>query len=198
VVSLLAGHLESLGYRVTLLDLAARGWFRVTVSPRINNGQPGGPVMCLLEGVRSTTGLTAYEPRAYTNLVARAGDRRAVPWGALSDGFAGPPVIDGEVKSGKDSFMAAFTRDVIDDSRRRGLTRPRLSEAAGCLLRMAALVPAMTSGLALHALRGNAYWIPVVGFIVMCAVSGGAVKGEKPTPAGRGELRAWRARVAAG
>jgi hypothetical protein len=41
MVSLLAGRLGSDGYSATLLDLAARGWFRLET-------RPGGPAMCTL------------------------------------------------------------------------------------------------------------------------------------------------------
>jgi hypothetical protein len=41
VVSLLAGRLERDGFGVTLADLAARGWFRLSGTPG-----PAGPVMC--------------------------------------------------------------------------------------------------------------------------------------------------------
>lgn len=187
VVSLLAGRLAALGYPATLLDLAARGLFRL--EPRAD-----GRVMCVLGKHLPGAELTAYERRAYTQLVTRACGRPDVPAEALSDGFAGTPAgRDGTMKSGRDAFMEAFNRDVIEDSRSRGLTRPRLSEAAGCLLWLAALLPAIALGLALRADRGYAYWVPVAGFVTLCALTGVAVKGEKLTPAGRAALRAWRA-----
>jgi hypothetical protein len=187
VVSLLAGRLAAVGYPATLLDLAARGWFGL--EPRAD-----GRVMCVLGKHLPGGELTAYEHRAYTQLVTRACGRPDVPAEALSDGFAGTPTgSDGTMKSGRDAFMEAFNRDVIDDSRRRGLTCPRLSEAAGCLLWLAALVPAIALGLALRADRSYAYWVPVAGFVTLCALTGVAVKGEKLTPAGRAALRAWRA-----
>ena len=192
VVSLLAGRLESGGYPATLLDLAARGWFRL-------EGRAGGdPMMCVLRKDRSSGELTSYERRVYEHLVTRAGDRGDVPAGALSDGFAGagPPAAGsgGPAKSAKDAFMEAFTREVVEDSRQRGLTRRKLSEPAGCLLWVAAVVPAGAAALALHADGSRAYWIPVVVFIALCVVSGIALKGEKLTPVGRVTLRGWRAR----
>jgi hypothetical protein len=191
VVSLLARGLGSVGYPATLLDLAARGWFRL-------EAQPGKPMMCVLEDSQPDSELAAYERRAYAQLLARAGDRMDVPAGALLDGLVGPAGAgNNRVKSAKDAFMGAFSAEVIADSRQRGLTRRRLSEPAGCLLWMAALVPAIASGLALHADRSHAYWIPVVGFIVLCAVSGGAVKSEKLTPTGRAALRGWQERCKA-
>ncbi len=188
VISLLARRLESTGYPATLLDLAARGWFRLE-SP------PGRPVMCVLSASRPDTELAAYERRAYAQLVVRAGDRPGVPAEALSDGLAVPAeASDGPVKSAKDAFMEAFCAEVIADSRRRGLSRRRLSEPAGCLVWAAGLVPAIASGLALHANRSHAYWIPVAGLITLWTVSGIAGKSEKLTPAGRSALRGWRQR----
>lgn len=189
VVSLLAGRLDALGYRATLLDLAARGWFWL-------DGQAGEPVMCVLGETPPDAELTGYERLAYGHVVTRADGRRDVPAAALSDGFAGDAASGGAVADAKDTFMAAFRKDVIADSRRRGLTRPRLSEPAGCLLWVAAFVPAVASGVALHAHRSHAYWIPVAGFLALCTVTSIAVKGEKLTPAGRAALRGWRGRCA--
>lgn len=186
VVSVLAGRLESAGYPATLLDLAARGWFRLEATA-------GGPVMCVLGPDRPSGELTTYERLAYANLVTRAGGRPDVPAAALSDGFAGPDTASA-AKSTKDAFMEAFTTEVIEDSRRRGLTHPRLSEGSGCLLWVAAAVPAILSGLALRSHGSLAYWIPIAGFVAACTVSGIAVKAEKPTAAGRAALRAWRGR----
>jgi hypothetical protein len=187
VVSLLAGRLDHLGYQATLLDLAARGWFRL-------EAWPGGPVMCVLDENRPAGELNSYERRAYTHVVNRAGERRDVPARALSDGFAG--AAGSGVKSGKDAFMEAFTREVIEDSRQQGLSRPRMSTPAGCLLWLAALVPSIASALTVHATGSHAYWIPVVAFLVFCFVTSLAVNGETPTPAGRAALRGWRARCA--
>lgn len=75
---------------------------------------------------------------AYSHLLTRAGGRRDVPAAALSDGFASDAAGNGAMKNAKDTFMEAFRKDVIKDSRRRGLSRPRLSEAAGCLRILAA------------------------------------------------------------
>jgi len=92
VVSLLAGHLPSLGYPATLLDLAARGWFRLESPAR-------GPVMCVLAHNPPASELTAYERRVYTHVVTRAGDRADIPAAALSDGFTGPAAGGGAMKS---------------------------------------------------------------------------------------------------
>jgi hypothetical protein len=189
VVSLLAGRLQAFGYQATLLDLAARGWFRV-------EAPPGGPVMCVLGGNPPRGELASYERRAYAHLVTRAGGRRDVPARALADGFVGEAGPGGLVKSAKAGFMEGFARDVTEDSRQRGLSRPRVSSPAGCLLFLAALVPAIASALAVHAFRSNDYWIPVACFFGLCALLG-LSDGEQPTRAGRAALREWRARCAA-
>jgi len=202
VVSLLAGKLDAYGYPATLLDLAARGWLRL--EPR-----PDGSAMCVIPPQRPQQQLTGYEQQVYAQVLSRAGNRSDVPAAALSDGFAGPVAAgrvhtgsvqggraETDMKSATDSFMAAFRKEVIADSRRRGLSRQRLSEAAGCLLWLAAAVPAVTGGFALHAAHVRAYWIPVAGFFALCTVAGIAVKGEKLTPAGRAALRRWQAECA--
>jgi len=188
VVSLLAGRLQAFGYAATLLDLAARGWFRV-------EERPGGPVMCVLGGNPPRGELLSYERRAYAHLVTRAGGRRDVPAEALADGFAGETGAGGAIKSAKNGFMEGFARDVTQDARQRGLSRPRVSTPAGCLLFLTALVPAIASALVVHAYRSNDYWIPVACFFGLCAVLG-LSDGEQPTPAGRAALRDWRARCA--
>jgi hypothetical protein len=188
VVSLLAGNLDAYGYPATLLDLAARGWLRLAGA---GGGLAADPVMCVIVASPPGDELTAYERRVYDQVVSRAAGRSDVPARALSDGFAGPASED--LKSAKDRFMDAFNSEVKDDSRRRGLSRQRLSEGMGCLLWLAAAVPAVTLGLALHERHSHQWWIPVVGFVVACALAGAAVKGERLTPAGRAALDRWRA-----
>ena len=189
VLSLLAGRLTAFGYQATLLDLAARGWFRM-------EAQPDGPVMCVLGGNPPPPGeLVSYERRAYSHLVTRAGGRRDVPAEALADGFAGEAGAGGGLASAKDGFMEGFVRDVTEDARQRGLSRPRVSSPAGCLLFLTALVPAIASALTVHACRSSDYWIPVACFFGLCALLG-LSDGEQPTPAGRAALRDWRARCA--
>lgn len=86
--------------------------------------------MCVLTNNRSGGVLTDYERRVFAHLMTRAGSRLDIPAAALSDGFAWQGEGDGNPRDGKDAFMKAFTAEVIDDSRRRGLTRPRLAELA--------------------------------------------------------------------
>jgi hypothetical protein len=177
-----------------LLDLAARGWLRL-------DEQPGEPLMCTVTGNRADDELTDYERRVYAQVVSRAGTQDSVPAHALSDGFAGPAMAGTggqDLKSAKDSFMGGFKDEVIADAHRRGLLRKRLSEGPGCLLWVLALVPAVISGLALHASgrRGYWIWISVAGYVALCAVSGLAIQREQLTPAGRDVLRRSRARCA--
>jgi hypothetical protein len=186
VVSLLAGNLASCGYPATLLDLAARGWLGLT-SP----GPGAGPVMCVIASSPPPGQLTDYERRVYEQVVSRAAGRGDVPARALSDGFAGP--ASENLKSAEDRFMDAFASEVTGDARRRGLSRQRLSERTGCLLWLAAAVPAASLGLALHARHSHFVWVAVAGFVVAGWAAGVAVKGEKPTPAGRAALDRWRA-----
>jgi len=193
VVSVLSGHLLTRAYPATLLDLAARGWFRLET-------RAGGPAMCVLGSNRSGDLLTAYERQAYAHVLNRAGSSPDVPAAALGDGFAGTAgpgggtVTDGTAKSGKDAFMEAFTKAVAEDARTRGLTHPRLTNASGCLLWVAALVPAILSALALNSHHNHAYWIPIAGFIALGAIASFGTMSEKPTPAGQAALRSWQAR----
>jgi hypothetical protein len=189
VVSLLAGNLAGYGYPATLLDLAARGWLRLACP----EAGPAGadPVMCVIVASPPRDQLTDYEQRVYQQVLSRAAGRGDVPARALSDGFAGP--ASDNLKSAEDRFMDAFASEVKDDSRRRGLSRQRLSERMGCLLWLAAAVPAVSLGLALHARHSRLVWVAVAGFVVACCAAGVAVKGEKLTPAGRAALDRWRA-----
>ncbi len=152
VVSLLAGRLEAYGYPATLLDLAARGWLRLAAAE-------SGPVMCVIAGDPPGEELADYEQRVYAQVVSRAGSRRDVPARALSGGFAGPATLGDsgrDMKSARDSFMAAFQDEVKADSRARGMIRKRLAEPAGCLLWVAALIPAAAAGLVVHAHHSHA------------------------------------------
>jgi Predicted membrane protein (DUF2207) C-terminal domain len=191
VVSLLAGNLDAYGYPATLLDLAARGWLRLA-GPEA--GPAGtGPVMCVIVGSPPRDRLTDYEQRVYQQVLSRAAGRGDVPARALSDGFAGS--ASENLKSAEDRFMDAFTSEVKDDARRRGMSRQRLSEGVGCLLWLAAAVPAVSFGLALHARHSHFVWVAAAGFVALCCVAGVAVKGERPTPAGRAVLDRWLASV---
>jgi hypothetical protein len=116
VVSLLARRLEQDGFGVTLADLAARSWFRLSGIPG-----PGGPVMCpvmcTVPAETPAEPLAPYERRVMAHVARRAGVRGEVPAPALSDSFEG----------GREAFMKAFRDEVTADAERRGLRRPRLS-----------------------------------------------------------------------
>jgi len=84
VVSLLAGRLDRDGFAATLLDLSARGWFRLA-PPQGSKG----PVMCVVPAEAPVEALPPHEQRVVTHVAARAGAGGVVPAPALSDGFAG-------------------------------------------------------------------------------------------------------------
>jgi hypothetical protein len=181
VVSLLAGQLDSTGYPATLLDLAARGWFRLA------EAEPGR-VMCLLPPDPPRQTLAPYEERAAVHLARRAAGRGEIPAAALAEGFA-----DGQV-----AFATAFHDEVVADARRRGLVRPRLRGGTALLLGAAALIPAAlvagAVGVAAH--PGRAF-LPVLCWLVLLWVIGLGLHGsERPTPAGQACL-AQRRRQAA-
>jgi hypothetical protein len=180
------------------MDTRPRCWTSLPVAGcgllargRPAGGSAPGPMMCVIVASPPRDQLTDYEQRVYQQVLSRAAGRGDVPARALSGGFAGP--ASENLKSAEDRFMDAFTSEVKDDSRRRGLSRQRLSEGMGCLLWLAAAVPAVSLGLALHARHSHLVWIAVAGFVVACCVAGVAVKGEKLTPAGRAALDRWRA-----
>jgi hypothetical protein len=170
VVSLLAGQLDSTGYPATLLDLAARGWFRLA------EPEPGR-VMCLLPPDPPRQALAPYEERAAVHLARRAAGRGEVPAAALAEGFA-----DGQV-----AFGAAFHDEVVADARRRGLIRPRLRGGTALLLGAAALIPAalVAGAVDVTAHPGRAF-LPVLCWLVLLWVIGLGLRGsERPTPAGQ-------------
>ena len=120
MISLLTGKLDKLGFGVTLIDLAARGWFAVS-GPTGQAGawEPAGPAMCVVPAETPAGPLAPFERRVVAHVALRAGARGEVPAPALSDGFEG----------GETDFMKAFREEVDADARQRGLTRPRLSGA---------------------------------------------------------------------
>ena len=95
MISLLARRLEQDGFGVTLADLAARGWFRLSGAP-----EPTAPVMCVVPAETPADPLAPYERRVLAHVALRAGVRGEVPAPALSDGFEG----------GEAAFMKAFRR----------------------------------------------------------------------------------------
>jgi Predicted membrane protein (DUF2207) len=106
----------------TVLDLAAR---RVVAVEEV------GPELSLVRLRHAeVTGLTAYEQRVYEHLRRLARDG-VVATGALAEGTR-------QLKS----WWKAFTTEVIEESRARGLTRPRWTVGHHSVLSTAAFVPA--------------------------------------------------------
>ncbi|MFY9862816.1 MAG: hypothetical protein WAK58_03305 [Trebonia sp.] len=130
VVGLVAGRPDADLFTVTLLDLAARGWFRLSRS--LPDPRAPVPAMCVLPAEAPIEELTPYELRAVAHLSRRAGPLPEIPAAALADGFEG----------GAGSFRQAFRGDVVAAARRLGLTRPTLSTARKAMLCLFALVPA--------------------------------------------------------
>ena len=197
VVSLLAGRLSKDGYGATLLDLAARGWFRLTppdpaagpsgrgsLWPTRGRG-PTGPVMCVVPAEVPAEQLAPYERRVVAHVAARAGARGAVPAPVLSDGF----------EDGQAGFMRAFGDEVTADARERGLARPRLSPRRIGLLCALLLVPA--GALLLAVRRPDALGYTGPSYAVLCLLTIGAGTSKRCSAAGRAALDRWRAAAAA-
>ena len=190
VVNLLAGRPDSDGFKATLLDLAARGWFSLT-NPHARTTGPAGtspPVMCVLSAESPAEHLTSFERRAVTHLARRTGPQQEIPAQGLADGFEG----------GEQEFLKAFRGEVIADSRQRGLTRPTLSTARKTMLCLLALIPAGAVVIAGPIERHSGSLIALCAFyyVVLCAIAA-QVSSERLTSAGQGALGAWGTRVAA-
>src|SRR5215469_16664012 len=81
VVGLVAGRRDAALFTVTLLDLAARGWFRLTRS--LPDPRAPIPAMCVLPAEPPVEELTPYEQRAVDHLSRRAGSLPEIPAAAL-------------------------------------------------------------------------------------------------------------------
>ncbi len=191
VISLLTGKLDKLGFRVTLIDLAARGWFRVS-PPAGPAGQgsvwgPAGPAMCVVPAETPAGPLAPFERRVVAHVALRAGARGEVPAPALSDGFEG----------GETDFMKAFREEVEADARQRGLTRPRLSGRRIGLLCLLLLVPAGALLIAVTAAhRHGALAYAGLSYLVACGVTIGVGTSRRRSSAGQEALDRWRSAVA--
>src|SRR5580700_8443023 len=189
VVSLLAGRLERDGFGVTLADLAARGWFRLSGTPGSTGPSgPAGPVICLVmctvPAETPAEPLTPYERRVMAHVARRAGVRGEVPAPALSDSFEG----------GGAALMKAFREEVTADAEQRGLTRPRLSgRRIGCLC-LVLFGPAGALALALDAAhQGYPLAFPAVSWFVLSLVTAGVGTSRRPSAAGQAVLERWHA-----
>ena len=182
VAGLVAGRPDGDLFTVTLLDLAARGWFRLSRS--LPDPRAPVPAICVLPAETPVEELTPYERRAIAHVARRAGPLLEIPAAALTDGFEG----------GEGPFRQAFRGDVVAAARRLGLTRPTLSTARKAVLCLFALVPA---GVAL----GAAYSYQHSGqLLVFCAfyyailcTSVARVSSERLTAKGQQALAGWRA-----
>jgi hypothetical protein len=190
VVGLLAGRPDMQLYQVSLLDLSARGWFRLSrpgpalAGPAPRRGSPGaGPVMCELAAEHPRDALTPYERQALAHVAFRTGARDEVPAQALSDGF----------QEGQDTFLAGFRREVVAESRQRGLSQPRLSVGVRALLCAAALAPAAAAVAAVQAHHQlGVIWFIGIAFLVVCGVVASLGAHEVPSKAGRAALAGRR------
>lgn len=182
VVGLVAGRPDADLFTVTLLDLAARGWFRLSRS--LPEPRAPVPAMCLLPAETPVEELTPYELRAVAHLSRRAGPLPEIPAAALADGFEG----------GAGSFRQAFRGDVVAAARRLGLTRPTLSTARKAMLCLFALVPAGVALGAAYSYQHNGQLLVFCAFYyaILCT-SVARVSSERLTPKGRQALADWQA-----
>ena len=182
VVGLVAGRPDADLFTVTLLDLAARGWFRLSRS--LPEPRAPVPAMCVLPAETPVEELTPYELRAVAHLSRRAGPLPEIPAAALADGFEG----------GAGSFRQAFRGNVVAAARRLGLTRPTLSTARKAMLCLFALVPAGVALGAAYSYQHNGQLLVFCAFYyaILCT-SVARVSSERLTPKGRQALADWQA-----
>ena len=190
VISLLTSKLDKLGFSVTLIDLAARGWFRLdgpTGPAPAGASGPAGPAMCVVAAERPSGPLAPFERRVVAHVALRAGARGEVPAPALSDGFEG----------GETAFMKAFREEVDADARQRGLTRPRLSGRRIGLLCALLLIPAGALLIAVSAAhRHGALAYAGLPYLAGCWVTAGIGMSRRRSAAGQKALDRWRSAVA--
>ena len=182
VVGLVAGRPDADLFTVTLLDLAARGWFRLSRS--LPDPRAPVPAMCVLPAETPVEELTPWEQRAVAHLFRRAGPLPEIPAAALADGFEG----------GEGPFRQAFRGDVVAAARRLGLTRPTLSTARKAVLCLFALVPAGVALGAAYSYQHNGQLLVFCAFYyaILCT-SVARVSSERLTAKGQQALADWRA-----
>jgi hypothetical protein len=184
VVSLLAGRLGRYGFGATLLDLAARGWFRL--SPQAHLGGASGPVMCVVCAEPPDELLTPYERRVVAHVGLRAGAAGEVPGPALADGFAG----------GEAEFMKEFREEVAADARQRGLTRSRLSPGRIAMLCVLLFVPAGTLLAAIDPAHREAAWVYLgFSYLIVFGLTVRIGTSRRCSAAGRAARSRWREAV---
>ena len=179
VIGLIARSPAMRLYQATLLDLSARGWFRLR---RPGPAGGAGPAMCELAAEQPPGPLTPYERQALTHVAFRAGAHHDVPAPALADGF----------QNGEDTFLAGFRREVAADARGRDLTQPRLRARTRTLLRLAALAPAAAAADAFAPHHRVSLWYILLAYGAACAVVTAAGARDVPSRACRAALAAHR------
>lgn len=185
VVGLVAGRPDGDLFTVTLLDLAARGWFRLIQS--LPDPQALVPAMCVLPAETPVEELRPYEQRAVAHLARRAGPLPEIPAAAVADGFEG----------GADSFRKAFRDEVVADTRRLGLTRPTLSTGRKAVLCLFALIPGgVALGAAYSYSHGGQLLVFCAFYYAILCTSVARISSERLTPQGQQALAGWKARSA--
>jgi uncharacterized damage-inducible protein DinB len=183
VVSLLAGRLDQDGFVATLMDLAARGWFRLTPAAGSVTSRGAAPVMCVLPAQPPAQTLTPHERRVAAHVSLRAGARGEVPVPALWDGF----------DSGEAEFMKGFREEVAADARQRRLTRRRIRPRRIAQLCALMLIPAGALLFALLSARtAHAVSIAAAAYFVLAVIIIGIGAKECPSAEGRAVLDRWR------
>lgn len=186
VIGLLARKPDMVLFQATLLDLAARGWYRLGPVDALGAGEGGANaegalVMCEVAAERPPEPLAPFESRALAHVAKRAGARGTVPAHGLCDGFS-----DDEQR-----FLAQFHDEAFADARRRGLSTTRFGGARTGSLCAAALAAAVLGVIATHsppwgfgifmAFLSACGWVSMIG------------RRETRTPAGRNALDRYRA-----
>src|SRR5918992_1456643 len=177
VVSLLANRLrlDRVTLPATVLDLAARGWYRL---------DEGGPdrILCrqLRHQVRTGDGLAPYERRVLDHIATRMGPDGVAPASALLEDAA--------------NWSDEFEREIRAEARRLGLTRDRWPRGARSLYRLAALAPG--GFVAVAVLQGSHSKLAAAasGCLAWGVLAFGfdsVLHGEQKTPAGRAAAAYW-------
>jgi hypothetical protein len=177
VMALIAGLHAADQFKVTLLDLGRRGWFRLTAA--------GSRAVCVLPVEAPVEELTPYEHSAVHHLAKRAGTHAQLPADAVADGYEG----------GESHFLSSFRKNVIAEARTCGLTRPTLSAKRKLLLCLLALIPAAAPLLVgiVHHVRGieGAISICIFYYLALCVFVVG-VTSERLTSYGAATLKTLR------
>ena len=177
VVSLLANRLrlDRVTLPATVLDLAARGWYRL---------DEGGPdrILCrqLRHQVRTGDGLAPYERRVLDHIATRMGPDGVAPASALLEDAA--------------NWSDEFEREIRAEARRLGLTRDRWPRGARSLYRLAALAPGGFVAVAVLQGSHSKLAAAAAGCLAWGVLAFGfdsVLQGEQKTPAGRAAAAHW-------